>query len=138
MTKIPLHSKRYSHAPLFDHRTPYFQRRPHVRDAPQLHLALRLYRVRAHMWQEHHVTVSEEALGDLWFLFEHVETGGEDFTTAKHGDQGGFAHHGAAGRVGNDDAVLHLGEFDGGDDMSGLGLKVICQRALFPIFPCRP
>ena len=132
--------KRYSHSPLFDHRTlqlPCFQRRPHVRDAPQLHLALRLYRERAHVWQEHYVTVSEEALVDLWFLFEHVEAGGEDFATVKRGDQGGFVHHGSAGRVDNDDAVLHLSEFGGGDDMSGLGLKAICQRALVPIIPCR-
>lgn len=71
-----------------------------------------------HMRHEHHVRVAQQARVDLGLLLEDVQTGREDLAAVEGLDQGGLVDDGAPGRVDDDHAVLHLGEFGAADDVA--------------------
>ena len=59
---------------------------------------------------------------DLRLLLEDVETGRVDLVVVESFDESCFINDGASGRVDNDNAVLHLGEFGFADYVVGVFL----------------
>lgn len=59
---------------------------------------------------------------DLRLLLEDVETGGVNLVIVESFDESCFINDGASGRVDNNNAVLHIGEFGFADDVVGVFL----------------
>lgn len=74
------------------------------------------------MGDEQDARVGQQGRVDLGLVFVDVEADGGDFAGGEGVDEGGLVHDGAAGRVYDDDALLHEGEFGGGDGVAGAGL----------------
>lgn len=74
------------------------------------------------MRHEQHIRVADETRVDLGLLLVDVQTGGVDLAAVEGGDQSGFVDDGPARGVDDDDAVFHLLELGGADDVAGVFL----------------
>lgn len=75
-----------------------------------------------HVRNQKYPGVTNETRMNLRLLLEDIETGGVDLVVVESFDEGCFINDGASGRVDNDNAVLHLGEFGFADDVVGVFL----------------
>lgn len=77
------------------------------------------------MRDEQDVVVGQQARVDLGLVLVDVEADGGDLARGEGVDEGGLVHDGAAGRVYDDDAGFHEGEFGGGNGVAGAGLRFL-------------
>lgn len=68
---------------------------------------------------------------NLWFFFEDVEAGREDFAAVEGLDEGCFVHDSSSGRVDDYDAVFHFAEFGGADYVAGVFLLGYVSDGVF-------
>jgi len=81
------------------------------------------FRPSTHVRQEHDSRVGDQTGMDLRFLFEDIETAGQDRSLVQRFHKSILVHNGASGRINYDDARLHLLEFLGADDVAGVFLS---------------
>ena len=71
------------------------------------------------MREQNGVGAGKEAGVDVGLVFEDVEAARAYFAAVERVDEGGFVDEGAACRVDEHDAVLHLGELGRAEDVRG-------------------
>lgn len=93
-----------------------------------------LHRPRPHVRHEHHVGVAQQARVHPGLRLEDVEPRAAHLAAVEGLDERVLVHDGAARRVDDDDAVLHLGEFGLADDVVGIFLQVRYQSARIVLY----
>jgi len=74
------------------------------------------------MGNKQDIRVTDETRVNLWLLLKDIKASGVHLAVVQGFDKSCFVHDGTSGRVDDNNAVLHLGEFRIADDVVGIFL----------------